>query len=248
MSRLTDKVAVITGGGQGLGAATATLFASEGSQVVVADIDLKTAEQTVEQIHSQGGTALAIKVDITVAQDAQRLISDTVRQFGRVDVLVNNAGIASLGTVVDLPEDDWDRVMAVNVKGAFLCSRFAVSQMQQQGGGSIVCVASASGVIGQQNQIAYNASKHAVIGLVRCMALDHAADNIRGNAICPGVINTPMLGTLSSDKLEQLRGMHAMARLAKPSEIAQAILHLASDEASFTTGSAYLADGGITAM
>ena len=142
----------------------------------------------------------------------------------------------------------WDRVMAINVKGTYLCSRYAVEPMATSGGGSIVCVASASGVIGQRGQVAYNVSKHAVIGLVRCMALDHAADGIRVNAVCPGTMRTPMLDALTAEQLAALEAMHPLGRLGDPAEIAQTVLHLAADESSFTTGAVFLVDGGLTAQ
>ncbi len=248
MKRLEGAAAVITGGGQGLGAAIARLFGREGASVVVADINEVTAQAVAEDIVAEGGSALAIRADISLTRDAESLITKTVEQLGRVDVLVNNAGIARMGTVVDVDETDWDLVMAVNLKGAYLCSRAAVPHMERQGGGSIVCIASASGVIGQQAQVAYNVSKHGVIGLVRCMALDHARAGIRVNAVCPGTINTPMLEALSDEQMADLRAMHPLGRLAEPGEIAQMVLHLASDEASFTTGSVILVDGGFTAV
>ena len=153
-----------------------------------------------------------------------------------------------LHVVLDTEETDCDLVMNVNLKGAYLCSRAAIPHMKQQGGGSIVCIASASGVIGQKNQVAYNVSKHGVIGLVRCMALDHAIAGIRVNAVCPGAFNSPMLDTLSKERLLALKSMHPLGRLAEPLEIAQTVLHIASDESSFTTGSVILVDGGLTTM
>ena len=247
MLRLQDKVAVVTGGGQGLGAAIVRLFAREGAQVVVADVNLSGATAMAEEIVAAGGRGIAFQVDITQKDETQRLMNATVEEYGRIDVLVNNAGIASSGTVTEIDQPDWDRVMSVNVTGSYLCSKFAIPFMEKQGGGNIVCIASASGVIGQQNQVAYNVSKHAVIGLVRCMALDHASANIRVNAVCPGVIQTPMLNILSDEQLDELRSMSPLQRMAQPEEIAATVLHLASDESSFTTGSACLIDGGYTA-
>ena len=247
VNRLEGAAAVVTGGGQGLGEATARLFGREGAKVIVADINEAAAKGVAEDIVAEGGSALAIRADIALAQDADRLIAETVERYGRVDVLVNNAGIARMGTVVDIDETDWDLVMAVNIKGAYLCSRAAIPHMERQGGGSIVCIASASGVIGQKAQVAYNVSKHGVIGLVRCMALDHAAAGIRVNAVCPGTFNTPMLDVLSEEQMANLRAMHPLGRVAEPAEIVQMVLHLASDEASFTTGSVILVDGGLTA-
>ena len=247
MKRLQDKTAVITGAGKGLGAATARLFARHGARVVIVDIDEAAAVDVADQIEKDSGIARGVRADITIARDVQQVMDDTIDLWERIDVLVNNAGIWIPGTVTDTSEQDWDRLMSVNVNGAYLCSRYAVPHMQAAGGGSIVCIASASGVVGQMNQIAYNTSKHAVVGLVRCMALDHAEANIRVNAVCPGVIRTPMLDVQSEEQLEAMRGMHPINRIAEPEEIAETVLHLSGDESSFTTGCVYLVDGGMTA-
>ena len=248
MKRLAGKSAVVTGAGRGLGASVAELFAREGARVVVSDVDSTSAHGTAQRIVDAGGEAVGLHADVTSATDAERLTQVAVERFGGLDVLVNNAGIASAGTVCEVTPEEWDRVLAINLKGAYLCSRFAVAHMARSGGGSIVCISSASGVIGQQAQVAYNASKHGVIGLVRCMALDHAADGIRVNAVCPGVMRTPMLDALSAEQLAALEAMHPLGRVADPAEIAQAVLHLAGDESSFTTGGVFLVDGGLTAM
>ena len=248
MGRLVGKRAVVTGAGRGLGASVAELFAREGARVVVSDIDATSAHGTARRIVDAGGEAVGLHADVTSAADAERLTQVAVERFGGLDVLVNNAGIASAGTVCEVTPEEWDRVLAINLKGSYLCSRYAIAHMARSGGGSIVCIASASGVIGQQAQVAYNVSKHGVIGLVRCMALDHAADGIRANAVCPGVMRTPMLDALSAEQLAALEAMHPLGRIADPAEIAQAVLHLAGDESSFTTGGVFLIDGGLTAM
>ena len=245
--RLSGKSAVVTGAARGLGAAVADLFAREGACVTVGDVDAAGAEETARRIVLAGGRAVASAGDISSSEDAERLINSAVECFGGVDVLVNNAGVASAGAVTEVDEQEWDRVMSVNIKGVYLCSRAAVGHMERGGGGSIVCISSASGVIGQTGQVAYNVSKHGVIGLVRCMALDHAAAGIRVNAVCPGVMNTPMLDALSPEQLDWLRAVHPLGRLAEPSEVANLVLHLASEESSFTTGSVVLIDGGLTA-
>ena len=248
MGRLAGKSAVVTGAGRGFGAEIAELFAREGASVVVSDIDAVSADATARRIVDGGGEAFALRADVTSAADAESLTEVAAERFGGLDVLVNNAGISSAGGVCEVTEEEWDRVMAINLKGVYLCSRYAVVHMARSGGGSIVCIASASGVIGQQGQVAYNVSKHGVIGLVRCMALDHAADGIRVNAVCPGTMRTPMLDALSAEQLAALEAMHPLGRLADPAEVAQAVLHLAADESSFTTGSVFLVDGGFTAM
>ena len=248
MGRLAGKSAVVTGAGRGLGAAVAELFAQQGARVVASDVDGASADDTARRVVEAGGEAVGRQADVTSAGDAERLVAVAVERFGGLDVLVNNAGIASVGSVCEVSEQEWDRVMAINLKGSYLCSRYAVPHMARTGGGSIVCISSASGVIGQRGQVAYNVSKHGVIGLVRCMALDHAADGIRVNAVCPGVMRTPMLDALSAEQLEALEAMHPLGRIAEPAEIAEAVLHLAADESSFTTGGVFLIDGGLTAM
>ncbi|MCE2532089.1 MAG: glucose 1-dehydrogenase [Acidimicrobiia bacterium] len=248
MQRLEGKSAVVTGAGRGLGAAVAELFSQQGARVAVSDVDAASAGATASRILDSGGEAFGLQADVTSEEDAERLAALAVERFGALDVLVNNAGIASAGTVCEVTPEEWDRVMAINLKGSYLCSRYAVPHMARAGGGSIVCISSASGVIGQQAQVAYNVSKHGVIGLVRCMALDHAADGIRVNAVCPGVMRTPMLDALSAEQLDALEAMHPLGRIAEPEEIAEAVLHLAADESSFTTGGVFLIDGGLTAM
>jgi NAD(P)-dependent dehydrogenase (short-subunit alcohol dehydrogenase family) len=246
--RLKGKVAAITGAGMGLGQATALLFASEGAQIVVADINASEGQETVDRIRAQGGEAVQVEMDVRQAQDAERLIGTTVETFGRLDILVNNVGVQVNKDVVDTSEEEWDFVVDTNLKSMFLCSKYAVAQMRQQGGGNIICISSLSGLVGNGLQASYNASKHGVIGLVRSMAVDHAGDNIRVNAVCPGSMNTPMMLTIPEEKLAPYRKANLLKRFAEPMEVAQALLFLASDEASFVTGSALVADGGFTTI
>ena len=246
--RLKGKAAVITGAGQGIGAAIARLFAVEGARLVLADMRSGPAQGVVDEITAGGGEAVFVQADVTSDSDCKRMIDTAVERYGSLDIVVNNAGIAGKGTVTEASEELWDHVMAVNLKSIFLTSRHAVPHMERAGGGSIVCIASVAGMTGEMGQVAYNTSKHGVIGLVRCMAYDHAAAGIRVNAVCPGAIDTPLLSPLTEERLTRLEGLHMMRRLGKPEEIARAVLHLASDESSFTTGAAYTVDGGYTAF
>ena len=246
--RLEGKSAVITGAGQGIGAAIARLFAAEGARLVLADMRSGPARGVVDEITTGGGEAVFVQANVTSDSDCKRMIDTAVERYGSLDVVVNNAGIAGKGTVTEATEELWDHVMAVNLKSIFLTSRHAVPHMERAGGGSIVCIASVAGMTGEMGQVAYNTSKHGVIGLVRCMAYDHAAAGIRVNAVCPGAIDTPLLSPLTEERLTRLEGLHMMRRLGKPEEIARAVLHLASDESSFTTGAAYTVDGGYTAF
>lgn len=247
-SRLQGKVAAITGAGMGLGQAVATLFASEGACVVVGEINAEKGLETVNRIKRQNGEALLVPMDVRLSEDAERLTHSAVEEYGRLDILVNNVGVQINKDVVDTSEGEWDFVVDTNLKSMFLCSKYAVVQMRQQGGGNIICVSSLSGLVGNGLQASYNASKHGVIGLVRSMAVDHAVDNIRINAVCPGSMNTPLTETIPEEKLAPYRNANLMKRFAEPIEVAQALLFLASDEASFVTGSVLVADGGFTTL
>ncbi|MDE0041579.1 MAG: glucose 1-dehydrogenase [Candidatus Poribacteria bacterium] len=246
MARLKDKFAIITGSGKGMGEAMALLFSREGAKIVVFDIDEPAGRETVEQIQEQGGEAIFVHGDVSNPDDAVRLIDAAVDAYGRADVLVNNAGVHVDKTVADTTEAEWDHILGVNLKGYFLCSKAAIPQMRRQGGGNIICISSISGLIGQLNQAAYNASKHGIIGLVRCMAYDHAQENIRANAICPGVMNTPLVASVPEEHIAPYRKTSLLERFAEPSEVANAALFLASDESSYVTGSAMVVDGGYT--
>jgi len=247
---LTDKVAIVTGGGSGIGEATSLRFSQEGAAVIVADMRLRKAEAVANQINEEGGHALAIEVDVSIAESVATLVDRTVAQYGRLDVMFNNAGTLRPGTVIELDVDDWDLVMGVNVRSVYLGGKFAIPAMLSSGGGSIINTASISGLHGDGGAVAYAASKAAVINLTRAMSTDHAADGIRVNAICPGTIETPPVMRMMEDPvaLEINMRAHAIGRLGRPEEIASAALWLASDESSFVSGEAIVVDGGLRAQ
>ena len=247
---LTDKVAIVTGGGSGIGEATSLRFSQEGAAVIVADMRLRKAEAVAKQINEQGGHALAIEVDVSIAESVATLVDRTVAEYGQLDVMFNNAGTLRPGTVIELDVDDWDLVMGVNVRSVYLGGKFAIPAMLNSGGGAIINTAAISGLHGDGGAVAYAASKAAVINLTRAMSTDHAADGIRVNAICPGTIETPPVMRMMEDPvaLEINMRAHAIGRLGRPEEIASAALWLASDESSFVSGEAIVVDGGLRAQ
>jgi meso-butanediol dehydrogenase/(S,S)-butanediol dehydrogenase/diacetyl reductase len=253
VQRLKDKVCIVTGGGSGIGRATCLLFAEEGARVAVADKRKDNAEAVAAECRSKGAEAIALQVDVARSADAKRMIDETVRAFGRLDVLVNNAGYGIAGTVLDTDEQAWDDLMGVNVRGVFLCSKHAIAAMQAQGGGTIVNTASVVAAVGVRNRAAYVASKGAVAALTRAIAIDHVADGIRCNAIAPGTIDTPYFDEIMqkssnpADSRKALEARQLLNRLGTPEEIAAGILFLASDESRFATGSILTVDGGMTA-
>jgi NAD(P)-dependent dehydrogenase (short-subunit alcohol dehydrogenase family) len=252
MGRLDGKVAVITGAGSGIGRVAASLFAAEGAQVVVADVIGNQAEAAVAEIESAGGTATAVTVDVSDEAQVESMIDRAVRAYGGVHVLFNNAGIFpdDDGGILDTPPETWQKVMDVNLKGVWLGCRAAVPAMLDSGGGSIVNVASFVALVGAATaQMAYTASKGGVLAMTRELAVEYARRGIRANSICPGPIETPLLAELLSDpERRQRRLVHIpIGRFGRPEEIAKAALFLASDDASFVTGSALVVDGGITA-
>ncbi|HET8632421.1 MAG TPA: glucose 1-dehydrogenase [Thermomicrobiales bacterium] len=249
------RVAVVTGAARGIGAATARAFAREGARVVVVDLDAAAAEALADELGAAEGRALALAADVSRDADARRIAAEAVRALGGVDVLVNNAGIQTYGTVEEMPEAEWDRTLAVNLKSVFLVSKYVVPAIRARGGGAIVNTASVQGLATQPAVAAYAASKGGVIALTRSMALDYAREGIRVNCVCPGSVDTPMLRA-SADRfgggrpeaaLRAWGDLHALGRVARPEEIAEVILFLASSRASFCTGAAYLADGGMLA-
>ena len=251
--RLKDKVALITGAASGIGRAAALKFAREGAKLVAADIQGGGNEETVRLVSSEGGTAIPVHADVTDSASVRHMIRTAIDIYGRLDILFNNAGISIRGTILELDEESFDRLFAINVKGVFLGCKAAIPVMKAQGGGIILNTASQLGVVGMEGTAVYPATKGAVIQLTRCLALDHAADGIRVNCICPGPTDTPLThrarmesgdpeGALRS-RLERI----ALGRIGTAEEIANVAAFLCSDEASFITGAAIVADGGWTA-
>jgi NAD(P)-dependent dehydrogenase (short-subunit alcohol dehydrogenase family) len=248
--QLAEKVALITGGASGIGRATALLFARQGAAIALADVNADAGLRVAEEIIEAGGRAFFERVDVTRAADCQRLAKRTIREFGRVDILFNNAGIIRRATVLELTEDDWDRVMAVNVKSIYLLSREVIPLMQKAGGGTIINTASGWGLAGGAKAAVYCASKGAVVLLTKAMAIDHGQQKIRVNCICPGDTDTGMLREEAKQLGEENSRFLAesakrpLGRVGSPEEIAQAALYLATDASSFVTGTALVVDGG----
>jgi NAD(P)-dependent dehydrogenase (short-subunit alcohol dehydrogenase family) len=248
--QLANNIALITGGASGIGRATALLFAREGAAVVVADMNAQAGQAVAGEITKAGGRACFVSADVTQAADCRRVVERTLREFGKIDILFNNAGIIRRATVLDLSEEDWDRVMAVNVKSVFLLSREVIPHMQTAGGGSIINTASGWGLAGGAKAAVYCASKGAVVLLTKAMAVDHGPQNIRVNCICPGDTDTGMLRSEAqqlgeaNDRFLAEAAKRPLGRIGAPEEIAQAALYLASDASSFVTGTALVVDGG----
>jgi NAD(P)-dependent dehydrogenase (short-subunit alcohol dehydrogenase family) len=245
MERLKDKVATVTGGGSGIGREIALLFAREEAKVVVADCAAEAGEETVRQIRESGGEAIFIKADVSQAGDAERMVRKTIEKYGRLDILCNNAGIlGEVAAVGEATEENWDRVISVNLKSVFLCSRYAVREMIKSGGGVIINSASTMGFVGLPGNTAYSASKGGIIQFTKTMSLEYASSNIRVNCICAGWIDTPMNVNLEESIIRWTVRETPMGRLGKPEEVAQAALYFASDESSFVTGTTLVVDGG----
>jgi NAD(P)-dependent dehydrogenase (short-subunit alcohol dehydrogenase family) len=242
------KVAFVTGASSGIGRMTAAAFAQNKAKVVLMDVNSKDASETLNLIKESGGEAHFIKGDVSKAEDVKFAVEETVRLFGRLDYAFNNAGIeGEQGSTVDCTEENWDRVININLKGVWLCMKYQIPQMLKQGSGSIVNCSSVAGIVGFQGIPAYVASKHGVVGLTQCAALEYAKKNIRINAICPGVIQTPMIDRFTHGEAQlqkQLADGEPVGRVGAPDEVASAAIWLASEDASFVTGHSMAVDGG----
>lgn len=253
MTRLSGKVALITGGGTGIGRAIAVAFAREGANVALAGRRLEKLKEVAGEIKKQGAGTKAIECDVTRARDAERAVRETAKQFGKLDVLVNNAGILSVATVEGISEAEWDRVMTVNVKGPFLMSRAALKEFRKTEGGAIVNIGSVLGLVAMRDRAAYCASKGGVTLLTKAMALDHAHQNVRVNCICPAIVETELVRGLfdSGEQGQALKKARLttipLGRFGKPVDVAELAVFLASEESSWLTGAAIPLDGGLTA-
>ena len=249
---LDGKVALVTGASSGIGRATAIVFAREGAKLVLDDIDVAGGEETVKLVKEAGGEAIFVRADVMNSTDVAALVSKAVESYGRLDCAFNNAGISGVtATTTECPEENWDHVIDVNLKGVWLCMKYEIPQMLKQGGGAIVNTSSIAGLIGVQGRPAYIASKHGVAGLTKAAALEYGKDKIRVNAVCPGVIRTAIMDRLFTEmpQLEETRvAQHPIGRLGFPEEVAEAVVWLCSDAASFVTGLIMTVDGGFTAQ
>jgi NAD(P)-dependent dehydrogenase (short-subunit alcohol dehydrogenase family) len=251
------KVALVTGGASGIGRATALTFAREGAKLVIADMNEDGGHQTVHMITEQGGEAIFVRTDVSKAVEVQALISKAVETYGRLDCAHNNAGILGSGIagtqpalIADYPDERWHQVLAINLTGVWLCMKYEIAQMLKHSGGSIVNTASAAGLVGFPYGSAYVASKHGVVGLTKTAALEYAQQGIRVNCVCPGVIETPMTapGLSDPERRVQIIARHPRGRVGTPEEIAEAVVWLCSDAASFVTGHTMTVDGGYVAQ
>ena len=248
---LENKVALVTGAGSGIGRASSLILAREGAKMVVSDIDASGAEETLSLIKERGGDGVFVHADVSKSNDVQELISRAVSTYGRLDCAYNNAGIEGYmsGRLHEYPEETWDRLVDINIKGVWLCLKYEIPQMLEQGGGAIVNTASVAGLVGARRLSAYIASKHAVVGLTKAAALEYAQDGIRVNAVCPGIIDTPMMDRLIAGREtdEDMHTRQPIGRLGTPAEVAETVAWLCSNAASLVTGIAMAVDGGLTA-
>ncbi len=250
--QLDGKIALITGGSSGIGRETAVLFAQHGASLAIADLNPDGGQDTVQLIREAGGTAVFIQTDVAQAAQVENMVNEVMREYGRLDIAFNNAGIEGAPVrTIDVTEAEFDQILAVNAKGVWLCLKYEIQQMLRQGSGSIINTASVAGLIGAHSMSAYAASKHAVVGLTRTAAVEYARKGIRINAVCPAIIRTAMVERAIAQLPQLEHGAiqnNPSRRLGNPNEVAQAVLWLASDASSFTTGATLTVDGGLTAQ
>jgi NAD(P)-dependent dehydrogenase (short-subunit alcohol dehydrogenase family) len=248
MSQFTGKVALVTGGSSGIGRACAIAFAREGAKVVICDRNLEKGEETVKLVREAGSDGLFIQTDVAQEADVKAMVEDTITTFNRLDYACNNAGIEQFVTpITEQTAETFDQIMNINVKGVWLGIKYQIPQMLKNGGGAIVNISSTAGLVGFPGLAIYSASKHAVLGLTKCAALEYAKSGIRVNAICPGAIQTEMIerfAEVNPEMVEQIKQIHPIGRFGKPEEIADAVVWLCSDKASFMTGHSLAIDGG----
>ncbi len=245
------KAALVTGGSSGIGRATAAAFAREGAKVAVADVNAAGGRETASMLEESGAEALFLQADVTKASEVEAMVDKVVGAWGKLDYAFNNAGVGGgAGSISTVTEADWDFVMDVNSKGVWLCMKYELRQMEKQGGGAVVNTSSVFGLAGDAGGAAYTASKHAVMGLTKSGALEYAESGIRVNAVCPGFIRTPMTKGIQDDpeSLRRMMARHPLARGAEPEEVAEAVIWLCSDAASFVTGHGLAVDGGFMAI
>jgi NAD(P)-dependent dehydrogenase (short-subunit alcohol dehydrogenase family) len=242
------KVAFVTGAASGIGRATAVAFASAGATVVVADVSDQGNRETAGLIEDQGGRVLVVRCDVTSGQEVKAALDQTFDAFGRLDIAFNNAGVEQpVGPAAEVSEEEWDRILDINLRGVFLCMKHEIPLMLRQGGGAIINTSSGAGVTAVKGQAAYTAAKHGVIGLTKAAALDYAQANLRINAVCPGIIDTAMMQRFTGDSAEgrqRVIGQEPVGRMGTPEEIAGAVLWMCSDAAAFVVGHALVIDGG----
>jgi len=249
MNTLQNKVAIVTGAGSGIGKAIAVLFAKEGAKVVVSDVNEQGGNQTVQSIQQAGGDSIFIKSDISQPKENENLVAQAIGRYGALHIAVNNAGIGGpLSMTGDYPIDGWEKVIGINLSGVFYGMRYQIPAMLASGGGAIVNVASILGQVGTKFSPAYVAAKHGVVGLTKTAALEYAQNNIRINSVGPAYIKTPLLDMLDEVTMKVIEGLHPMGRLGTSEEVAELVLWLSSDKASFVTGSYYAVDGGYLAQ